>query len=604
MEDDNYELTDDELVLNFLSQHVLGCTTRLSDVRSYDGKKHLCHWINGIEALEILIKYLHVEIQVARPQVTAFLLDALCGDADHATCWQVGVRRAAISCWVALVQNVGDENVHTLVETTFAVIRKNWSLFGDWEKARCRELLAWLLATPGGDRHECIVAKIDVLPHLKIPELQKSVDNKIDKLRKPLGGMQAIDLFAQRITHENLDVVWVALEDAKDFLKGNQDVLQVPVTGEKSDSAIAHFVRALFDCAAKYNTSEPALAADCLDCIGLIGCFDANRLGTVGKDPPFVMIYNFNNEEESINFILYMLQHVLTRAFLSATNSISQGLIAYAVQTLLTRCGISLAVRSEGRQYKDTYDKWKALPELVQAVLSPLLVSKYHITPPGPVRIRYPIFRPGQTYADWLRTLVSDLLAKPQNQFGEILFESLFRAAKGKDLAIAEFLLPYFVVYVVTGTRSTDLDRERITLELQHISHYQPRDEAPATEREQAKLFYDVSDGRLTSRDAMCFHLTGTLGCIPRDRVCLCLAAQLHPLRLPCGDRATAAVPRCVPRRGPVAHGAVLQGLRPRHVLSRAGRHGQRARGRRGRGCAARQGRVRHDRHLRADRRP
>lgn len=473
----------------------------------------MCHWINGIEALEILIKYLRSEIRVARPQVIAFLLDALGDHPGYAACWQASVRRAAISCWAALVQNVGEENVHTLVETTFCVIRKNWGQFGDWEKEKCQELLQWLLAKPNGRHRECIVEKIDVLPRLNIPELQKGVDNKIDKLRKPLGGMQTIDLFAQRITHENLDVVWVALEDAKEFLQHNQDFLQAPIQGEKSDSAVAHFVRALLDCSAKYNASEPALASACMACIGLIGCLDANRLGAVSKDPPFVVIYNFRMTEESLDFVIYMLQHVLTRAFLSATNSTSQGLIAYAVQTLLTKCGISNAVHSQGRELKSTYEKWKALPELVQVILSPLLVSKYHIALPGRVQTRYPIFRPGRTYGDWLKTLVVDLLAKPQNQFGEILYESLSRTAKGNDLAVAEFLLPYMVVYVVTGTRSTEQDREQITLELQHISQYQPPDEAPSADREQAKLFYDVSCGFLQFEFCSLSNLLGRVPC-------------------------------------------------------------------------------------------
>ncbi|CAK7229924.1 serine/threonine-protein kinase M1 [Sporothrix bragantina] len=483
---------DDEIVIDFLSQHVLGFTTRLSDVRVYDGKRHLCHWVNGIEALEILIKYLRSEIRVGRPQVTAFLLDALGDHPGYAACWRTSVRRAAISCWAALVQNVGEDNVHTLIETTFSVVRKNWNQFGEWEKEKCQELFSWLLAKPGGHYRACIIDKIDVLPRLHIPELQKSVDNKLDKLREPLGGMQTIDLFAQRILHENLDVVRVALEDAREFLQSNQDFLQASMQGEKSDSAIAHFVRALLDCSAKYNTTEPELASDCLSCIGLIGCLDANRLGAVAKDPPLVVIYNFSTTEESLDFVIYMLQHVLTRAFLSATDSTSQGLIAYAVQTLLSKCGISNAVLSQGRGMKPTYEKWKALPELVQVVLSPLLVSKYHIALPGRVQTRYPIFRPGRTYEDWLRSLVVDLLAKPQNQFGEILYESLSRTARGKDLAVAEFLLPYMVVYIVTGACSSDQDREQITLELQHISQYQPPDEAPASEREQAKLFYDA----------------------------------------------------------------------------------------------------------------
>ncbi|OAA61648.1 inositol kinase kinase [Niveomyces insectorum RCEF 264] len=466
--------SDEELVTSFLSQHVLGLTAQLSDVRVHDGKKDPCYWINGI--------------------VTSFLLDALCNDAtEDAPCWRNRVRRAAISCWSTLVQNVGDNNVKMLLETTFAVIRTNWDQFGDREKATCRDLLAWLLAKPDGRSHrDCLLEKIDVLPRLRIPELQKSVDNKIEKLRKPLGVMQTIDLFAQRITHENLDVVGVALDDAIDFLQNNQDLLQAPAQGEKSDSAVAHFVRALLDCSAKYNTPEPLLSSKCLACIGLVGCLDANRLGAVEKEPPFVVVWNFADDGENMDFAMYMLQHILTRAFLSATNSTSQGLIAYAVQTMMMRCGISNAVCHPSAETQETHNKWKALPELVQAVLSPLLMSKYHIAPPGPVHARYPVFRPGRRYGEWLRLLVVSLLAKPQTSFGETLFQSLARASKGLDLAIAEFLLPYMVVSVITGTRSTERDRSRLTLDLQRTAQYQPPDEAPALEREEAKLFYDA----------------------------------------------------------------------------------------------------------------
>lgn len=141
----------------------------------------------------------------------------------------------------------------------------------------------------------------------------------------------------------------------------------------------------------------------------------------------------------------------------------------------------------------DIYRKWIAMPETVREVVAPFLASRYLVAPMPPVKVEYPLFRPGKSYGNWLRAFVVDLLRKGQTPFADMIFEPLARVIRVKDLATAEFLLPYLVLHILLGVRSTESEKEQVLGEMLGILHHQPAETASYLEKEEMKRFCHVS---------------------------------------------------------------------------------------------------------------
>lgn len=102
------------------------------------------------------------------------------------------------------------------------------------------------------------------------------------------------------------------------------------------------------------------------------------------------------------------------------------------------------------------------------------------------------MFRSGKPYTLWLKALVVALLGCGQNVFSSIVFQPLSRVIRVKDLSVAEFLLPYVALHVVAGQDQGDL-AQKITEELLAILQHHPLGTATHAEKEEAKVYYEVS---------------------------------------------------------------------------------------------------------------
>ncbi|THC97258.1 hypothetical protein EYZ11_003260 [Aspergillus tanneri] len=70
---------------------------------------------------------------------------------------------------------------------------------------------------------------------------------------------------------------------------------------------------------------------------------------SVKEKKDILVLSNFENMEETFDFILFFLQHVLVETFLSASNTRAQGFLAYAMQGLLRFCNLDSAVTQRSR---------------------------------------------------------------------------------------------------------------------------------------------------------------------------------------------------------------------------------------------------------------
>ncbi|KAB5547104.1 protein kinase rad3, partial [Coniochaeta sp. 2T2.1] len=482
--DDGRRESKTERTGRFFQQHALGLTARLSDVINdllsrnppvQERRRHL-------KAMEEMIRMGRYHVRIARQQVATCLLSALAHDE---------LRAAAFSCWHVLLTHMEDEDVESLLETTFFVIHHYWHSFSDATRQECKALLTTLL-----DKFQPVIQDlIDKLPSLKDIKDLASINKRFDAMRIPLDTRQIFSLFAERLSHEHAHagVVLQALNELADYLKKNQGYLQTSAISDQPDSVIPSLTRALLDCSAKFNGWQLEISRVCAECIGLVGCLDSNRVEAPREQKQFVVVDNFGNATETTDFVSYLLEHVLVKAFLSATDPRAIGYLSYAMQELLESCDFKLAYAYQGGgDTPAVYRKWLAFPEATREVLTPFLNSRFSLAPMVWPAVEYPLFTPTKGYNNWLRSFCLELLKNGQTVFAQIVFEPLCRCIRVKDVFVAEFLLPYLVVHVVIGEEGTPRLREMIIGELQTIMSYEPKESASFVEREDIKHCYQA----------------------------------------------------------------------------------------------------------------
>lgn len=385
-----------------------------------------------------------------------------------------------------------EEDVAVLIEPTFFIVNYYWSLFDDSTRIRARQLIIDLY-----NMFQMVTAKsIHKLPHLgHIPFLEPA-EKRLARLRTEQDQPSRFATFAIRLSHQNSGVVQQALTELITYLQDNQGYLQTSAMSGQPAAVVARLTRALLDCAAKHSGSQLDIASMCAQCLGLVGCLDSNRIETTRTQRTMVVLTNFVSADETTDFVLFILEEVLVKAFLSTTDTKLQGYLSFAMQELMERVDIQAAVAMDTTNVPDAQrvlSQWQTLPEDVREVLRPFLTSSYMLAPGKMPVAQYPIFRPGRTYHNWMRSFSLDLLQKGQNDNAMLVFEPLTRVIRVKDLYVAEFLLPYLVLHVIIGDSSSKQQRQSVLSELVNILEYEPPEGATYLEREDMKLYYEVS---------------------------------------------------------------------------------------------------------------
>ncbi|KAI1392547.1 phosphatidyl inositol 3-kinase [Hypoxylon trugodes] len=432
-----------------------------------------------IRAMEEMIRTGKYYIRIARPQISACLQGAIQYDE---------LRSAAFSCWAAMFLHMGD--VEALVETTFFLISNYWFSFDEATQQQARDLIESLLTS---DDHilESTISKLPSFSHINS---LSDLEARLSELRQPVDSRTAFSLLAERIRHENDGVVLLALRELSSYLQRQQGYLQASAVSEQPDSVVPTLARSLLDCASRFNGIHNEISDLCTRCLGLMGCLDPNRVETVRAEKQIVVRSNFEHSGETTDFVIHLLEEVLVKSFLSATDTKPQGFLSFAMQELLDRSDIKVAVEREGlREAGPVYRKWLSMSVTAREVLTPFLTSRYVVQPMAPQQIEYPLFRPGRTkYANWMRSFTLDLMRKPQTPFAGLIFDPLCRVIRIKDLSIAEFLFPYVVLHIVVGEDATEELRTNVLNELLNVLKHEVPVDATYEEKENQKLYCEA----------------------------------------------------------------------------------------------------------------
>lgn len=368
-----------------------------------------------------------------------------------------------------MIGTLGEEEIGNLVDPTFAIISQHWESFNPKIQARTVDAISQLLKT----HTEIVRQTVRTIPSLASIPLMHKFEEELGKIKAQMDIKHHYQAFSERCQSENVTVVVSALKELEIFLTKHQRFLHDVAMQEQPDPVVAQLIRSILDaCVLLSETHQevPILSAKCL---GLVGCVDPTRIEAVKDKKGMLVLSNFGEAEETKDFVVFAFREVLVKSFLSATNSRSQGFLAWAMQELLKfiQFDTSVMVRSRNVPHDANYLRWMTLPESVRNTLTPFMTSKYVITEGfKQAPCTYPLFRSGMTHQQWLRTLTLDLLQKGEGENIKQIFSVFSRIIRTQEVSISDFFIPFAVLnMIVSGVEQGILD---VAEELLHILNY------------------------------------------------------------------------------------------------------------------------------------
>ncbi|KAG8530063.1 uncharacterized protein KY384_005545 [Bacidia gigantensis] len=465
-----------DTIESFFETHILGIMALLADtINDGKGPQPILEKRRCLKAIREMVKIAQGHISNGIPQVSSCLRSAI-GQAD--------LINDAFEAWIVMINLLPEDDLSALVEPTLALIVQHWESIDSTLQMHVYDMVACLFKSK-----EILIRDIAAtLPSLAQVPLLSKYEQDLAKLKAQNGVKHHFQTFSQRCQSENPTVVDKALKELALYLEREQSFLHTHANSEQPDALIGNLLRSLLDTAVLFSNSDANIAALCAQCLGMVGCLDPTRVEAAREKKEILVLSNFTQEDEIRDFIITFLGEVLSKAFLSATNSRSQGFLAYAMQELLAIGDFQESARPRPHEghYDSNYQRWADLPESTRTLLTPFLDSKYFVTA-GTTQTScvYPIFKKDVSHAQWLRLFTFDLLKKEtgKDMVGR-LFAVLSRIIRLQDIAIATFLLPFTALNTILNGDA--VDKKNTAAELLNVLDH-PLPEG-AVEREALKL--------------------------------------------------------------------------------------------------------------------
>ena len=365
----------------------------------------------------------------------------------------------AFNVWIVLLITLGEEDVKSLINATFAIIAQHWKSFDPIIQERTYDMISLLLNTHSGMVREMV----NTIPSIQNIPLLSKFETELGKLKAQMDPKHQFQAFSTRCQDENSIVVLRALTELDSYLLGQQSFLHASAISEQPDPVISQLIRSLLDACVRFSEGNSAIAILCAKCLGSIGCVDPTRIEALRDNKDIIVLSNFERADETIDFVIFFFQEVLVKAFLSATDTRAQSYLGYVIQELLRFCDFdsSLTLRSGDNESSTNYRRWIAIPESIRNTLTPFLTSKYFLTAAVSLpEYTYPLYNIDAKHSKWLRDFVFDLLRKGCGENAAEMFPVCRRAIRTtQDLSIPTFLLPFAALNVVVGgTQQQKLD--------------------------------------------------------------------------------------------------------------------------------------------------
>ncbi len=446
---------------SFLKLNLLGIVQLFSDViHDTKGRKPFTEKLRAVKAIGFLAEAAGRNIVAALPQ--------LC------TCFQAALdipelERVTFKSFGFLIENLEDEHLGSIIDLVFSIVLQRWVKMNLSTKLEAKNILTSIISKGPLIKQRYLLGLPDFNGVSELEEIQEKIQRVIQSTNAT---EFSIDMklrnYIRRCSNDNPYVVKQTLEEIKKYLISNQDQF-LTLKSDKYNTSISKLVMSLLEVINKFKdniTDIPALSSNCL---GLIGGIDVNRFDSTKESGDLIILSNFTQANESIDFVITFVQDHLVSPFWASADPGKQLFLAYAMQEYLRFCSLTESVLN-GNLPRDSPEviMWHSFNEMSRSTLTPLLSSRYSATVLAPEQVTYPIYDLTKTtYSQWLRKFTLDLLGRARGHNSEQIFRVCRRIIKDQDLSISSFVLPYIALNVIID--GSDSERKNITNEILYV---------------------------------------------------------------------------------------------------------------------------------------
>lgn len=348
------------------------------------------------------------------------------------------------------------------------------------EQPRIQEILDFLVLDCEQDLAEPL-ENVGALPNL--PNF-RDINRVLSRLKQRHTLDQQLRRFIERSRHENANLAAQALLELKEFLLTNEQViLDMALQKDKEmEPTLYKLIQMLLEGIGRYKGLDADVPRRCIECLGIVGAIDPTKLARSPQEPTKSLFPNFNDLEDSRNFVCELIQAQLVGRSRTIGDFRSESRWAFALQTLLSFCGITKAVLIGPEQLPSTQrassqttissrraipktpkDRWYDFPRHVRDVLELFIDAKYSQDAAAASDLPCPLFPEVKTFQRWITLWTRGLISKVKGQNAREIFQALKHVALN-DTNTCQYILPHLVLNVLL--EGSEQDRAEILTEI------------------------------------------------------------------------------------------------------------------------------------------
>lgn len=387
------------------------------------------------------------------------------------------IRLPALRLWKRFLQTLRIEEVKPLIAQTTAVFIQAWPELSLSEKALVKPILQYFLVDQYKNLEDALSGIADMS---SIPEL----DNYQKRLLARRQGQSAEDrikAYLTRLDTVNEATLVQTLRELLQHLKLASATIHKLAAGSSFSPLLGETIHTLLSTAIRSSEAKSPARALALQCLGVLGALDPDRMTFPPEESAFVIEHDLRNSDECMRFAIYTVDKVLLRVLRTTNDPQQQTALYLAIQGLAAVCGFNESLRS-GNNFKQGIDagirmRWNALPRHVQDVVEPLISASIKVESSVKAeKPEYPVYSKRTSYREWLQTWTSDLIdhlvqghsSNPAPYSPAKLFGPLRAAVRrGHDLTVPHYILPFLVFFTITSGNTTQTSN--ISQEIQTV---------------------------------------------------------------------------------------------------------------------------------------
>lgn len=438
---------------SFLRDEVLAILTWINEeLSAVHGKIAMARRAVTARSVGELVQLIGAVAARVAPQILACL---------NSTLSEPDLALPTLESWRDFVQVLRYADVGPFVGQTAAALLGAWPRLGRAEKGVASEILRYTIVAHGAE----LETYIDAVPSLDaIADDVPDVARQLRAARRVWVDEDHLRHILARVAHDNAAVCVQSVRELRGFLHERRAVVEAWTSGNVFHPLVGECVRVLLAVAGRAELPSAEVQSLCLECLGMLGAVDPDRMELPPEEPFLVLLSNFENADETVAFATRLLTELTVPAFRATADTKHQAALAYAIQELLKQCGFTPALLDAGMRGvpEKVRRRWEAIPEAMLPTLMPLLNSKYVVQDAEPRRRPSPVYRHTASFREWIQAWVLQLMHGVRDAQVAAFFHIFRSVVRDQDVTVARALLPHLALHtLISGTpdaRSAVLD--------------------------------------------------------------------------------------------------------------------------------------------------